>query len=99
MNFPYAAILFIIVAICGFNSPAASQPIKSEFGFLEDIENEIIKDTMKSTVKSLIENAENAVNSGKDFDEVLQKLGETETDLSIKPERVDLQKVGKTGLN
>jgi len=50
------------------------QQQQQQFGFLEDIENEIIKDTIKSTVKTLIENTQEALNSGKDFDEVFQKL-------------------------
>merc|ERR1711872_216652 len=50
------------------------QQQQQQFGFLEDIENEIIKDTIKSTVKTLIENTQEALNSGKDFDEVFKKL-------------------------
>merc|ERR1712042_340435 len=50
------------------------QQQQQQFGFLEDIENEIIKDTIKSTVKSLIENTQEALNSGKDVDEVFKKL-------------------------
>ena len=34
-----------------------------------------LKDTIKTTVKSLLENAEKAVKNGKDYEEVIQKLG------------------------
>merc|ERR1712136_87857 len=72
-------LLALAAAVC-LSVPISTYPlnqrsINHEFGFLEDIENEIIKDTIKSTVKSLIENAQCAVENGKDFDEVIQKLG------------------------
>merc|ERR1711872_21432 len=74
MKFISLSIFALCAALC-LSVPVSSHPINQEFGFLEDIENEIIKDTIKTTVKSLIENAQNDVNSGKDFDQVLQKLG------------------------
>merc|ERR1712136_95146 len=72
-------LLALAAAVC-LSVPISTYPlnqrsINHEFGFLEDIENEIIKDTIKTTVKTLIENAQSAVENGKDFDEVIQKLG------------------------
>jgi len=65
------------VLLCLSAQLTSCQPIEQQqqqYGFLEDIENEIIKDTIKSTVKTLIENTQEALNSGKDFDEVFKKL-------------------------
>ena len=75
-------LLALAAAVC-LSVPISTHPlnqrsINHEFGFLEDIENEIIKDTIKTTVKTLIENAQSAVENGKDFDEVIQKLGKVE---------------------
>jgi len=74
MKFISLSVFALCAALC-LSVPVSSHPINQEFGFLEDIENEIIKDTIKTTVKTLIENAQSAVSSGKDFDEVIQKLG------------------------
>ena len=71
----FLSVFALCAALC-LSVLVSSHPINQEFGFLEDIENEIIKDTIKTTVKTLIENAQSAVSSGKDFDEVIQKLGE-----------------------
>jgi len=68
------AVLFCLSAQLTSCHPIEQQQQQQQFGFLEDIENEIIKDTIKSTVKSLIENTQEALNSGKDFDEVFKKL-------------------------
>jgi len=66
------------VLVCLSAELTSCYPIETQqqqqFGFLEDIENEFIKDTIKSTVKTLIENTQEALNSGKDFDEVFKKL-------------------------
>merc|ERR1711872_584334 len=47
---------------------------QKSFGWLEDIENEVIKETLKSTVKGLIDSAENAVKNGKSLEDVVSKL-------------------------
>ena len=74
MNSITVSVFALCAALC-LSVPVRSHPINQELGFLEDIENEIIKETMKTTVKTLIENAQSAVTSGKDFDQVIQKLG------------------------
>jgi len=47
---------------------------KKTFGWLEDIENEVIKETLKSTIKGLIDSAEDAFKNGGNLDEIVAKL-------------------------
>ena len=48
---------------------------KQSFGWLEDLENEVIKETLKSTIKGLVDSAEEAFKSGENLEDIVAKLG------------------------